>query len=75
MSVLAHENVSQIFTTLQEYGVTYLVMEMIGGGELFDTVYLHVRTCQAFAISGAKRHAQGSAMRHLAWYAALAVHP
>jgi hypothetical protein len=38
MTVLAHENVSQIYTTIQQHGCTNLVMEIIGGGELFDTV-------------------------------------
>ena len=38
MTLLAHENVSQVYTTIQGHGVTYLVMEIIAGGELFDTV-------------------------------------
>ena len=38
MTKLAHENVSQVYTTIQAQGVTYLVMEIIAGGELFDTV-------------------------------------
>jgi len=40
MTKLAHENVAQIYTKLEEHGCTYLVMEIIGGGELFDTVRL-----------------------------------
>ena len=37
MTKLAHENVVQMYTKLEEQGCTYLVMEFIGGGELFDT--------------------------------------
>ena len=40
MTKLAHENVAQIYTKLEEHGCTYLVMEIIGGGELFDTARL-----------------------------------
>ena len=43
MAALAHENVSQVYTTIQEHGCTNLVMEIIGGGELFDTVKLWKR--------------------------------
>lgn len=38
MQLLAHENVAQLYTTIHQPGCTYLVMELIGGGELFDTV-------------------------------------
>ncbi len=37
MTKLAHENVAQMYTKIEEQGCTYLVMEIIGGGELFDT--------------------------------------
>ena len=37
MTKLAHENVVQMYTKIEEQGCTYLVMEIIGGGELFDT--------------------------------------
>jgi serine/threonine protein kinase len=48
MTKLAHENVSQIYTKIEEIGSTYLVMEIIGGGELFDTVRLPA-LCPRFA--------------------------
>jgi len=38
MKALAHENIAQVYCTIEAHGCTYLVMEIIAGGELFDTV-------------------------------------
>ncbi len=55
MTKLAHENLARMYTKLDKHGCTYIVMDFLGGGDLFDLarsqpsarlcVCVHSRAC------------------------------
>lgn len=64
MMALAHENVAQAYTTIQAHGCTYLVMEIIAGGELFDTVHRQTFSHKYTHMTRGTKHARTPARGH-----------